>query len=356
MYDRTIEQIVMNYAIKYQALSKLVSATFKESKYAQCTNINLYIDITRIIRSCADVDSHDPLSLSANILNLCAHYKSFFRRGFGVECKIFLIYSTGEFRINKMQYKNYHYPLNQTSPYWETDKMIISNREALKVVCPYLSDICYIETTEEPAVVMANIHLEENFDNTIPDIVITKDIYEYQLVTNYSSFFIFRPKKVSKEDVSYVVKQDTILAQYQIDRKYKSVVLDTELSPEFLPLFMAICGTPERCIKSKMNFKSLMNALIKAINDVKILNQYQANAAHVIESISKYTSAKLNSYEIDCVYKSLDLYQVVSAYYYMISPSNRYNGIVNLIDPNGVNQISETYYKKTPVDFPVLTS
>ena len=67
MYNRRIEQSVMSYAIRYQRLSELVGQSFQNSEYASSTTLNLYIDLTRIIRNCNEIISNDPLALSASI-------------------------------------------------------------------------------------------------------------------------------------------------------------------------------------------------------------------------------------------------------------------------------------------------
>lgn len=346
MYTRTVEQIIMSYAIRYNRLSDMVNDTFKNSVYSDCNEINIFIDITKMIRSLTDpnIIYTDKVSISANILNLCAHYRSFFRRGYGVESNIFLLYSKGEFNINRMYYPDYKF----TDDFFSSD-IIYTNLNMLKLVCPYLYNIEYIETTEEISSPL--IEISKVIDKNIPNVLITKDIYN-TTIAGSGGVIIFRPKKLNGEDLSYVITDKTILHQYQMDRKVKLVRCCNSLNPTLINFILALTKVPERNIKSRMNISTAINCLAKAVDDGAMLNKYVSDPLYTAGVLKKYTKSNIDCYEIEQRYKSLDMYQLWLGY--RMNPSNHYKGMINLSNVDEINKISNEYYQKTPVDFPSL--
>lgn len=341
MQVNTIEQIIFGYAIQYKQLASMVESTFKNSIYANCTEINLYIDLTKIIRICSNID-FDKLTLSANILNLCAHYKAFFNSGFGVYCNIYMIYSTGKFTMNKYLYKDYAFP-GSGPEYWDIDADIKANREALNVICKYLNNVEYIETDEEFTLCVKEIAEKENPSNAIPNIVISKDLYTYQLPAIFDGFYIFRPKKSSGSDESFVVDKSNVLDKYQKGRHFVPTN-ELGINTMNLPFIMSLTGFPDRCIKTKMNFKRLVKILKILEKDGIIPTNYQALVTDdLLSNISKYTSVKLNSFEISCVYDSINILSLLSKLN-CVKSMQSYHGKLNLMDPNGLNEIVDKYY------------
>lgn len=348
MYNRTIEQCVMSYAIRYQRLSELVGQSFQNSEYASSTTLNLYIDLTRIIRNCNEIVANDPLALSANILNLCAHYKSFFRRGYGVECKIFLLYTSGEFFFNKQYYHGYGFPGNQII----LSNTTKTNLDLLTMIVRYLPDIDFITTDQEVGLVMMDImQYEAAHGNPSPNVIISKDIFLYQIV-NSKGTFIFRPKKVETGDVSYAINKSNVIDIYQIDRKIKFV--ENSINPEMLSFIMAITKVPERQIPTIISIGTAIKLIEKCIKDNTILNGYINDCNYCTLEISKRTKSNIVPFEVSIRYKAVDLVNLYMSYDYNLRGNARYNGIINLVDPMSLNMINEQYYQKTPVDFITL--
>ena len=78
-----------------------------------------------------------------------------------------------------------------------------------------------------------------------------------------------------------------------------------------------------------------------------IYNTFQTETSK--EAFGKHFS---KAYEIECRHNAINLYGQYQAY--KINDVIPYNGMINLSDPNGVNEISNKYYKKYPVDFLTL--
>ena len=350
MYNMTIEQSVMGYAIRYNVLKNLVSECFKNTIYANSNKVNIFIDITKMIKSINSNDltsiCNDKLALSANLLNLCAHYKSFFNRGYGVDASVYLIRTNGVMNLNKLNIPKY-------SPLDNNEKMVFSgdiskNLDLISIMVPYLHNIDYIVTNEEISNVLFDI--DENYgDKNTPNILITKDIYT-STIASTGNFFVFRPRKNNGDDTSYSITSKNIFDAYQRNRKVKPVDC-SGINPAFIGFIMSYTRVQERNVNNVYNFSTIINALKKALADGVILNQYVFDPMFTAETLNKYLARKADPYTVSLYYKALDMYQVYNAYKYS---RTKYKGMVNLSDINKINEISEKYYNITKVDFPTL--
>ena len=89
----TLEQLLTGHFIKYNRLSELIGASYAGSN---CTKINLFIDLNSLVKGLYSIDAWGYKSVSryemtAIILNMCGHYRQFFRN-LGVSTNIYLIY------------------------------------------------------------------------------------------------------------------------------------------------------------------------------------------------------------------------------------------------------------------------
>ena len=110
MYLPTIEQVVGGYNIRYDKLMELIPSYFAGSS---ATEINLYIDITPMIKQCCCdcnvADSKDKdIILVSSIINMCAHYRQFFKSRLGVYAHIYIVLSSMVTPYNKKHVKKYN--------------------------------------------------------------------------------------------------------------------------------------------------------------------------------------------------------------------------------------------------------
>lgn len=347
----TAEQMVMSYAIKYNRLGGMIQELYGNNKYSSATQLHLFINLTDIFKS---INSNpgcqkNASSISAAILNLCAHYRSFFRNGYSTEIKIFLIRSLEMYPNNTKFYPEYG---KQNASQIVYDNSVDEACGLLEVICPYLHDIQIITTPHEFSVMTLDIMNYFNLD--IPHIALTKDITAFQLVYPDSRFTVLRPLKSKGEDLSYYINMNNLISAFYSIRKIDSNPRIVE--PMYYPLLLAMTKLPERNLRSLISIREavkIIDSLILKIGPLSLsMNPFTAIPGTILKEAFGKNTSKI--FEISCRYNAINLYGQYEAYKFNdVIP---YNGIINLSDPNGVNEISNKYYKKYPVDFLTLIS
>lgn len=357
MNNTIIEQVVMSYAIRYQNLSKMVYTEYANSDFGKSEEINVFIDLTKILKTLSTIGNKDVnfikgtgVTLSAAILNLCAHYKSFFSKGYNTNAHIHLIYSTKEFLINKSLYKDYSYgDVNLIS----NEKYIDDALYLLDLVCPYLYDVQLNKTSHEPALLMHDILTYHNKEQ-VPSIVISKDIVNWQLINHRPGVSVFCPSKHNGEDTSYLVNASNLSSAYYSKRKVKSTL--SQVPPNLYSLLLALSRVPERNMKSMLSIPFAIKFIYKglelgAISKLGIILD-PANSEAICNIINK-EGFKVDPFVLHLRYNAIDLKSL--CYSHSLVLDGRYNGYPDLFDPESLEKISNTYYRSNPVDFPTLS-
>lgn len=347
MIKRTVEQVVMYNAIRYQTLNRLVHDKYSNSKYNNCSEINLFIDITKICNSLTKEIinfgyNEDPFSISAAILNLCAHYRSFFRRGLSVDTNIYLLYSDGSFPYNKSNYPQY------SMGKYQCENIVMENIDVLNIICPYIQNIQLIQTQHEISIPINDI-LDFN-GKRIPSILITTDIVNWQIV-NRSLFgydvCVFNPKKYGGDDLSYIVDSDNLISRYLQKRKVKRELNSFSFSSCLYTLLLAMSRVPERNMYGILSIPEATKKIEFAISNNLILNGF------INISALDYLDFGKNSFAISQRYKAIELFSQYG-FFRTNNIVGRYNGMINLLDPKGIQEIDNKYYQNCKVDFPSL--
>lgn len=356
---RTIEQSVMSYAIKYNRLSELVAEQFNNNKYGSSDKINIFIDITKMCRSISssisEGFSEDLYSIAASLLNLCAHYKSFFLRGYNVSSNIFLIHSNKKFNYNKKFIQEYsYYGLDI-----EDNNIVSGNLELLSIICDYIPNVYFIETDEEICVTIKDILLENGLAG-IPTVLLTKDPYNFQAVyaIDEDAVSVFVPVKYKGSDTSYLVNAINIYERYYHTRqcKYDHHVSDG-ISPCLYGLLLSLTKVPERNIKALMGTNKALTFIRNRIEKFIIPNCYispvpDAMTFDIFEGIME--GSVISGFEVRNRLFAIDVYNEYKTL--KTSGLNRIPNIplLNLIDPVGIERISNKYFHGDMVDFGTL--
>ena len=354
---RTIEQMVMSYAIKYNKLSELVRTQFNDSKYASSDKINIFIDVTKIARSVSkemtDMHQADQFLLCASILNLCAHYKSFFNSGYGVSTNIFLMHSSSVFVYNKKHVKEYSYygkPIRHV--------LVSLNLDMLSDICKFIPNVYYIETNMEASIAVCDISSLQEY-RSIPSIFITKDAYNWQCpVITANQISIFVPVKYRGNDNSYIVNFDNIYERFchYHNCKYN----DLRLNPQLYSVLLAMTKVPERGLHQLMSITSAMKQIRSKIDQLLIPNSYIAPIPNKItdsDSLSGlFDGTNINEFEVRERLIAIDVYSQINAFRFMINVSSdmTYVGLVDMVDPAGIEAIDNKFFQVSKVDFGTL--
>ena len=99
----SISQIINYSYVKYDRLSELINLEYKGSN---SSNINIFIDLYSILKPLysANIIIDDYTEITSCIINMCAHYRYFFRSRYNVESRIYLIWSKNIPYKNKTLY------------------------------------------------------------------------------------------------------------------------------------------------------------------------------------------------------------------------------------------------------------
>ena len=142
---------MINY-VKYDKLAELVAIHYKGSP---ATELNVFVDINSIIKPLfGKGESHthevkDQLELSSQIINLCAHYRAFFRK-LDVETKFFLVYGLNCPKANTIFVQGYNKDFVQSYTKRQAMRdMVENNMKALEILCPYLPGIYFFNALDQ---------------------------------------------------------------------------------------------------------------------------------------------------------------------------------------------------------------
>ena len=225
-------------------------------------------------------------------------------------------------------------------------------------MCPYLHGIYFIKTNEEFAVKALDVmYREEASGNMNPNIVITKDIYSYQLPAIKSNTVIFRPKKSNGEDSSWVVTYGNVLQSFiansrnikESNSASKALVKSYSLRPEILSLLMTITNLNCRGIVTVLNINTAINRLLLITSDHSIINGYNADMNEVYYALlNKESKFPIPCQTLTFRFKAIDL--KFNHTCYMENPESKLSYIIDLDNPEEVKSINNTWFRNCPLD------
>lgn len=357
------ENILYGYYIKYHKLMELTLEEFKNTSNASATKVNIYIDLYDMLYSLYTnrVDIRDTFSISSIIINLVAHLRGYYKKSHMVDTKIYLVYgATNSNMQDKLIFGGYNRKGKEIiSQNPKINKSISEVFNHLEILCKYIDQVYFIRVNDfDTSVVIFDRVLKEEANNpAIPNIIITKSLYSYQIPAYTINTRIFRPLKSKGIDNSYIINKSNCIYRYFFDRSSNKSELNEELdniirslNPEVINLLMTLAGIRTRGIKPILNITSSLRELQKMIDNHLIINGYNSILDYPI-NIYKMNPTMIDSkIEISSRFKGLDLRLqhmmfIQSVYFQTIEQS-----IIDLIDDDGFKHIAGKYYKDNPID------
>lgn len=342
----SIDQIIGSSYIRYDRLSEIIKSAFVGS---DAETINLFIDMYSILKPLYKnqvYDIEDYTKVTSNIINICAHYRDFFKTRYGVYTNIYLINSNNTNPLNKKLYCGYNESNENNLNNHMIKDMINNNINLLNILCPYLPDIHFINSQYETGVVIYDIISRLELENNHPNIILTKDIYNYQLAGICKDVTILRPKKSKGNDESYYANKFNLVSIYLKERKVKNEHLYSSIRPEMLSLVMCMSSVKERSIKNLCNINITLKHIISAITEFRISNGY--NSFNILENAFDFNKLKTSSIVFTNRFKSIDIPFQHSIY--MDTPECKSISFHNLIDSETVREINNKYFTRNPLD------
>lgn len=339
--------------VKYDKLSQFINLYYSDNG---SNDIDLYIDISSFILSMShkdninNIDKTDDLYISAWIINMCAHYRRFFRTRYGVSTTIFLIYR--DLFDNGATYRRVLSP-EYARPIVENPNIsnaINVNVSILKDIIKYIPDVEFICTKYEFGLKV--MHIKKSRDNKIPAMVITNDIINYQLAakndTNNTCVVI--PNKYNGDDISDFITEDNAIYKYLSHKKCNVTPCMIGDNHYYIPLIMAMSGFPKRNFKAVYSIQQTINSINELCSNSMIQKGIYTPIERVLYLISAIYPNKVpyNKQIMDRFY-CLNFFSQCMAFPDDLD-IDPYNGIVNLYNPQAVYEVNEKFFKNYQLD------
>lgn len=347
-----IEYITARYYIKYSRLGDLMGLAFNNSP---ANHINLYIDLYGIYKQLlsrhAYTDMSDYTALTAGIVNMCGHYRSFFKK-FGVYATIFLV-SSYNIPSSILRYIPTYNKLFQEKLLAKSlREMLELNIELLSILCPYLPNIYFLKTEFESAVLIDHLIKQEmQRGNQDPNIIISTDLYPIQLVNYFPNTVYLRPMKSYGEDESIITVPKGVKT---FDKVFWSVVTrsrsnnGSKANKIVLPAssfvsLEALSSFPER------NLPVILNKTT-AQKNIYYVTQGR-DVPLTMELIYQYNSTLANRCPMDNVLPRFNALNEQYQYYlFQQSVEARMIHYEDLNDTDAIQMINAKYFASNPLD------
>jgi hypothetical protein len=340
-----LDSILLGYYIKYDRLEELVKYSFQN---VESNHLDIYIDLYDMLKGVygREIYSDKQFSIVSCVINLAAHYRSYFWTRHRVTTRIFLVYGDCTLDSHKQFYPSFgDDSFRELLGYTNTLELVVGQLNMIKILCAYINEVYYVERKSNFAL-FAYSHIKQN--PTIPSLVITKSKYSYQIPSMCSNVILFRPKKLNREDVSYpVLHQEVLMQNYNKIKTESTLGRLALINPELLSVMFTLTGLQSYGVKALCNVSAAAKMVSDAITEMRIQNAYNSDADYIYNSlrdIEKFcdpTSFKFRFNAIDLEFQ----YKLYAA-----SPENiDVSWFINLNDPKTIQDINNKYFVNNPL-------
>ena len=346
MIDDNILNFIYSYYVKYSRFTELINKEFAGSS---ATEVNLLIDVGDILCKVEaysrmyNVPPSNDLVLMAGLINLVAHYRQFFKTRYGCTTKIWLIDSRDN-SISPLYDKSFR-------PKIPGEQYMIDG-SIFDAMCRYIPDVQYVYGRVDFATIASFII--GYHDSIFPYIALTKDPYEFQLCAR-KNVWVLRPKKKNKDDISYLVN-NTNAIYYYCKETFKKIPCTMNYPTDIIGIIMALTRVPTRGLKSMYSLDNALNILNYRISKSSVALKYPWDPQLFFNGLDQCVNRSINKDIPQLVnrFKAVDSVYFQLLGYKEMPESKIYNGIINLYDPKGMQEINEKYFKNYPLDLEVL--
>ena len=354
--SRPLESHIFSNCVKYERLSPLIAHAFKGSTD---TYLDIYIDMNSAIKALYGDKNYSPIissykSMTSCILNMCGHYKYYFKKYLGVDTSIYMVMGNNCSDISNKFVAEY----NSSFKYkMESNKIansiIKDNMELLNKMVPYLSNIYLIESQFETAgVIAALIEKRIQEGNSNPNLIISRDILNMQLISLYPKTAMVRPTKYNNEDRSYIIgplNSMPIEEYWKIFNSFisKSNKVMKNIHPINTALLMAMTGYNKTNLTKIIDIIKAKEYIYNCVGDnpikCSVKTLYEMNPE--LNDIVSWTviESRFKVYDIEfhkAIFQNSIEYKLLH--------------FVDLYDPNVIRRINDKVFYNNPIDIEKL--
>lgn len=329
----------------------------------QDDKVNVFINLESVLNNLStvkDIDSklllerNFPTILESEAINLCAHYKKFFK-GNGLQTRVFLYYTD----LSSSMFQNFKYNDEYRSfyinKYLNNPKFQLLGNKMVEVVVPrikkimeFIPDVHFISGTNIEGSVIPYIIANE--DPSYKNFIISTDKYEtqYQIL---SDRFCMHYIKRSPMGASIMCQSNKFLSDMFKENSETIDNIEILSNPSFYSILISALGDKLRSLEplKGIGCKTILKYLVSAINDGIITKETSS-----VDMISK-------SLPDEQVEKSIENFNCVNIQkqYNELSQNDIFsitNQIINRFDFNSLLELNSTIYRDYPLMLPELTS
>ena len=355
MFNVSGESLIYSYFVKYDRLKDLILTHYVNS---DAEHLDIYIDIYSILKSISrynhnQITYNDSMFLASGIVNMCTHYREYFKTRHGVTTRFFLINSTVDDSVNnscRLFYKDYDKKYGNGYN-GKMEELFSKNMTSLKTLYPFLPNIYYIELPFEFRDAVLDIRNYELRNSNIqyPTLLITKDLFNITILSIDPTIKILRPHKDNKLgcDDSYIIDCFNWSSILFSERKVEYV--PNNIFCGLIPMVLALSRCPERNIKRMYN----LDVVMKRLNEMKdynlnILMYYTSDMETFCNEFIRTMKTKKNPIEI------INRFKVIHCYPYSSMNIELWYKKIDLEDMNALKELNETLFKNCPLDIQSL--
>lgn len=351
-------QLLGNY-ISYVRLYAMSSKALQSIDKGE---LNLFIDMqsfTKNMWNSIPYEYKDDTVVTAAIINACAHYRNYFWTRHMCKTNIYIVW--GENTQPYFPYANYniHFlqqvSMTRAANMSPTIHLIDAAKSGLEFLCKYLPQIYYVDGgLNEVSVTIYNLVTNGMAKQDIPNIILSKDVYAYQLVTNLPSTFVYRPKKKyfgnELVDQSWVVTKKNVLKAFRYAMDY---VPGLKQDPEWFEFnnILALSGMTKRHVRGIYRFNRACEIIASIKQTLPPDNKIDIHGLNVgLATSSEYRSTSPDGLTIIDIDNMLNV--VVNANMMMNTTQfvELKKGLIDLYDPYGVMEISNKEFTVYPLE------
>lgn len=356
MDDRiSIEQLITGSFVKYNRLSQLISYSYAGSN---CTEINLFIDLNSVLKQMYSVDRwtykyHNRYEIAATILNMCGHYRDFFRM-IGVATNIYIVYGLNCPSVNESYVKGYNEKFIKAyikKP--DSTELINENLQILNIICQYLPKIYFFDAggCEVSSMIDYIINVTNAKERGFENIIISKDILMLQLVPEHN-VRIIRPTKTKDGDESYIVDNSNLWPMFiQNYRKVKNPV--NQISNTFISNILTMTRVPERNLYSLFSIPNVFK-IIDIGTKQGFLDPTKFYSQSVLNTVLAAMDINCNPVELEMRYRAINTHYQSTYVIPIEKPEFKRLRMVDLEDIQSLKEIIAKYFIDTPIDLDKL--
>lgn len=335
-----LEPIINTHKVKYKILKDLME-TIDLSK-RKTDNINIFINLdsvlkglyggnlTSVIRS---LNSEERVTITSEISNLGAHYRRFFWTRYQIKTTFYFYYMNKKPKGNMELYPDYAKSLlekksNKNAEFAATNKTIKDNLRLFTLLSIYIPKFYFVLSDGlEPGLIP--YHFIKKADKEDINLVLTKDPYEFQLISRPNTYILRL-----QYDNSALLTRDNLIEYLLKKNKYKP---DNHIDGKYYENILPLIACKSRDVKSlkgmgqvamikkldkhyadidpDMSYSLLLDTIGVDIEDEEIMDRYKfMNIKYQYKKISKLEKMRMEEF-VEDKYENRTIMDINSKYF-----------------------------------------